>query len=57
MDYTKIVKVISLAATGNSIDAALDEMNKEELEYLLEICQEEVALRQAAKNGGACGDC
>lgn len=57
MDYTKIVKVLSLAATGNSIDAALDEMNKEELEYLLEICQEEVALRQAAKNGGACGDC
>ena len=57
MDYTKIVKVLSLAATGNSIDAALDEMNKEELEYLLEICQEELALRQAAKNGGACGDC
>lgn len=57
MDYTKIVKVLSLAATGNSIEAALDEMNKEELEYLLEICQEEVALRQAAKNGGACGDC
>lgn len=57
MDYTKIVKVLSLAAAGKSIDAALDEMNKEELEYLLEICQEEVALRQAAKNGGACGDC
>lgn len=57
MDYTKIVKVLSLAAEGKSIDAALDEMNKEELEYLLEICQEEVALRQAAKNGGACGDC
>lgn len=52
MDYTKIVKVLSLAATGNSIDAALDEMSKKELEYLLELCQEEKARRQAAKNGG-----
>ena len=39
MDYTKIVKVLSLAATGNSIDAALDEMSKKELEYLLELCE------------------
>ena len=38
MDYTKIVKVLSLAATGNSIDAALDEMSKKEIEYLLELC-------------------
>lgn len=52
MDYTKIVKVLSLAATGNSIDAALDEMSKKELGYLLELCQEEKARRQAAKNGG-----
>lgn len=56
MDYTKIVKVLSLAATGNSIDAALDEMSKKELEYLLELCEEEKARRQAAKNGGACND-
>ena len=49
MDYTKIVKVLSLAATGNSIDAALDEMSKKELEYLLELCEEEKARRQAAK--------
>ena len=54
--YTKIVKVLSLAATGNSIDAALDEMSKKELEYLLELCEEEKARRQAAKNGGACND-
>ena len=39
MDYTKIVKVLSLAATGNSIDAALDEMSKKELECLLELCE------------------
>lgn len=56
MADTKIVKVISLAEAGKSIDTALDEMNKEELEYLLEICQEELALRQAAKNGGVCND-
>ena len=56
MDYTKIVKVLSLAATGNSIDAALDEMSKKEIEYLLELCQEEKARRQAAKNGGACNE-
>lgn len=56
MDYTKIVKVLSLAATGNSIDAALDEMSKKEIEYLLELCQEEKARRQAAKNGGVCND-
>ena len=56
MDYTKIVKVLSLAATGNSIDAALDEMSKKEPEYLLELCEEEKARRQAAKNGGACND-
>lgn len=52
MDYTKIVKVLSLAATGNSIDTALDEMSKKELECLLELCEEEKARRQAAKNGG-----
>ena len=52
MDYTKIVKVLSLAATGNSIDAALDEMSKKELE----LCEEEKARRQASKNGGACND-
>lgn len=57
MDDTKIEKVILLVEAGKSIDTALGEMNKEELEYLLEICQEELALRQAAKNGGACGDC
>ena len=51
MDYTKIVKVLSLAATGNSIDAALDEMSKKELEYLLELCQEEKARRQAGRAG------
>ena len=45
MDYTKIVKVLSLAATGNSIDAALDEMSKKELECLLELCEEEKARR------------
>ena len=56
MDYTKIVKVLSLAATGNSIDAALDEMSKKELECLLELCQEEKARRQAVKNGGVCND-
>lgn len=38
------------------IDAALDEMSKKELEYLLELCEEEKARRQAAKNGGACND-
>ena len=35
MDYTKIVKVLSLAATGNSIDAALDEMSKKRLSICL----------------------
>lgn len=44
------------AIKGNSIDAALDEMSKKELEYLLELCEEEKARRQAAKNGGACND-
>ena len=53
MDYTKIVKVLSLAATGNSIDAALDEMSKKELEYLLELCEEEKARRQEGE--GAAG--
>lgn len=54
MDCTKIVKVLSLAATGNNFDAAIDELSKKELEYLLELCQEEKARRQAAKNGGVC---
>lgn len=32
------------------------EMSKKELECLLELCQEEKARRQAAKNGGACNE-
>ena len=52
MDYTKIVKVLSLAATGNSIDAALDEMSKEELEYLLELCEEEKSPPSGGKEWG-----
>lgn len=55
MDFEKMMKAITSKSAER--DRALDEMSKEELEYLLELCQEEVALRQAAKNGGACGDC
>ncbi len=56
MDYTKIVKLLSLAAAGNDFNAVIDEMSKKELEYLLELCQAEKARRQAAKNGGACNE-
>lgn len=48
MDYTKIVKVLSLAATGNSIDAALDEMSKKNLNICLNCARKKkpVAKRQ-----------
>lgn len=48
MDYTKIVKVLSLAATGNSIDAALDEMSKKSLNICLNCARKKkpVAKRQ-----------
>lgn len=55
MDYAKIIKAIT--SKGAERERVLDEMNKEELKSLLELCEEEKARRQAAKNGGACGDC
>lgn len=54
MDYAKIIKAIT--SKGAKRESVLDEMNKEELKYLLELCQEEKARRQAAKNGGVCND-
>ena len=50
MDYTKIVKVLSLAATGNSIDAALDEMSKKELEKLIADIQKKMKKAAAELN-------
>ncbi len=54
MDFAKMMKV--LTSKGAERERVLDEMNKEELKYLLELCQEEKARRQASKNGGACND-
>lgn len=50
MNFEKMIKAIT--SKGAERERVLDEMNKEELKYLLELCQEEKARRQAAKNGG-----
>lgn len=47
MDYAKIMKF--LTSKGEEQEKALDELNPEEVEFVL-------ARRQAAKNGGACND-
>lgn len=50
MDYAKIMHV--LTSEGKDRDNALEELNREELEYLLKECRASIARRQAAKNGG-----
>lgn len=52
MDYAKMMN--ALTSNGAEQDKALDELNREELEYLLKECRASLARRQAAKNGGAC---
>lgn len=51
MDYTKIVKVLSLAATGNSIDAALDEMSKKNLNICLNCARKKKPVAKLQRMG------
>lgn len=54
MDYAKIMKF--LTSKGEEEEKALDELNPEEVEFVLDRCRAALARRQAAKNGGACND-
>lgn len=54
MDYAKMMKF--LTSNGEERKKALNELTREELEYLLKECRASLARRQAAKNGGACND-
>lgn len=52
MDYAKMMNV--LTSNGAEQDKALDELNRDELEFLLKECRAALARRQTAKNGGVC---
>ena len=54
MDYAKIMKF--LTSKGEEQEKALDELNQEEVEFVLDRARAAIARRQAAKNGGACND-
>ena len=54
MDYAKMMKF--LTSKGEEQEKALNELTREELDFILEMCRASLARRQAAKNGGACND-
>lgn len=54
MDYAKIMKF--LTSKGEEQEKALNELTREELDFIIERCRASLARRQAAKNGGACND-